>query len=84
MENMLPLLVNTPHWETERVLIFQTLSGLGVSEPQDRCALTPHPTSGRKMGLKINRRDLLVAGGLFLVRGKRSSAQSTAPPRVLT
>jgi hypothetical protein len=31
--------------------------------------------------MKINRRDLLVASGLFLVTGKRSSAQSTAPPR---
>src|SRR6267154_2847824 len=33
------------------------------------------------MGMKINRRDLLVASGLFLVTGKRNSAQSTAPPR---
>src|SRR5439155_3756361 len=32
------------------------------------------------MGMNINRRDLLVASGLFLLTGKRGSGQGVAPP----
>src|SRR5688572_25735663 len=33
------------------------------------------------MGMKLNRRDLLFASGLFLLTGERGSSQSATPPR---